>query len=291
MSSILVTGATGFVGHHLVASLRDHHDVHCVVREGAHVEGAENHVVDLAQPVSSGQLPEEIDAIIHLAQSRHYREFPERAKDIFRVNVQGTLELLEYARQAGAERFIYTSSGGIYGNSYERLAESHPANPLNFYLTSKYSGELMIGNYSGLFKTVVFRPFFVYGPGQRGMLISNLIERVMDGEPIRVQGDPGVRTNPIYVADMVRALVAALDHDRSAVFNAAGDDAVTLTELVRLIGKATGREPRIEHAATDSSGDLVASNVLMKEELGIAPEVTLDDGLRRTYAAIAEARA
>ena len=100
------------------------------------------------------------DTVIHLAQSRHYRQFPERADDIFAVNVKSTFQLLDYARRAGAGRFLHASSGGVFGYSYEKFVETDPVNPLNFYLSSKYCAELMVGNYRDYFLTIVLRFFF-----------------------------------------------------------------------------------------------------------------------------------
>jgi nucleoside-diphosphate-sugar epimerase len=221
-----------------------------------------------------------LDAIIHLAQSRHYREFPEHAKDIFDVNVDGTFQLLEYARQAGVKCFIFASSGGVYGYSYERFFETDPVNPLNFYLSSKYTAELLLANYQPYFKTIVLRFFFVYGPGQKGMLIPNLLSKVLKGELITIEGNPGFRINPICIEDAIRVFEPALNLYASTLFNIAGDEAVTLTDLVNLIGEAAERQPQIHYRANHVSGDLIGDNERMKEVLKVVPEVSLREGLR-----------
>jgi nucleoside-diphosphate-sugar epimerase len=278
---VLVTGAAGFVGSRLVAELAPRHDVVGLVRGPAPaVEGVHWIELDLAQPFDPARLPARVDAVIHLAQSQRYREFPEGAADMFAVNVGATFSLLEYARKAQAQTFVFTSSGGVYGFRYERFVEGDPVSPLNFYLGSKYSSELLIGNYGAFFRTVVLRPFFVYGPGQQGMLVPNLVERVLADEAVVIEGDPGLRINPIYVEDAIRVFEPALLLERSGVFNVAGDEVVTMTELVELIGVVTGRTPRIAHRETAADGDLVGDNESMKKLLGVVPRVPLRDGVR-----------
>ncbi|HZT54347.1 MAG TPA: NAD(P)-dependent oxidoreductase, partial [Gaiellaceae bacterium] len=194
---ILVTGAGGFIGRRLIERLEGEHEVHPVVRR-APDDRRPWIVQDLAQPLDARRLPSRIDAVIHLAQSRRYREFPSGAADMFAINVESTFRLLEYARHAGTQIFVYASTGGIYGYSYEALVETAPANPLNFYLTSKHIAESLVANYQAFFHTVVFRFFFVYGPGQEGMLVPTLLEKVRKGDQISIAGRPGQRINPIY---------------------------------------------------------------------------------------------
>jgi UDP-glucose 4-epimerase len=281
---ILLTGATGFIGRRLLPVLAERHEVVALARTPPPAAASEAGVrwvrQDLAADLDEAALPEAVDAVVHLAQSRHYKEFPERAEDIFAVNVHGTFRLLEYARRAGAARFLFTSTGGVYGHGSEHMEESDPVSPIDFYLRSKYAAELLVANYEGLLTTVVFRLFFVYGPGQERMLIPTLRARVAAGEEVRIHGDPGVRINPIHVDDAVRVFEPALALARGSTFNVAGDEAVTLTELVELLGAATGRAPQVSHdLASAPAGDLLGDNARMREQLGIVPRVGLREGL------------
>jgi nucleoside-diphosphate-sugar epimerase len=195
--------------------------------------------------------------------------------------VHSTFTLLEHARRIGASRFVFASTGGVYGYNEQQVTERHPVEPLNFYLSSKYAAEVLIANYRELFHTVVLRPFFVYGPGQRGMLVATLARRVIDGAEISIDGDPGIGLNPTYVDDAVRAFAAAVTHTASGVFNVAGDEPLNLRELVERLGAIAGTAPSIRHAGTASSSALLGDNSLMREVLGVAPQTTLDEGLRR----------
>jgi len=276
---ILLTGAAGFIGRHGLARLEAEHDLFPLVRE-APDESREWIVQDLAQPLDVTLLPERIDAVIHLAQSHRYREFPDGAEDVYAVNVNSTFQLLEYARRAGARTFVLASTGGIYGYSYEALVETDPANPLNFYLTSKHVAESLLANYQAFFQTVVFRFFFVYGRGQGSMLVPTLIDKVRKGDQISIAGRPGQRINPIHVSDAVEAFPRALELERSDVFNVAGEEIVSIRELVDVIEQATGEAAHVRHIDPEHEGDLIGDNSRMKELLGVHPQTSLLEGIR-----------
>jgi UDP-glucose 4-epimerase len=283
---ILLTGGSGFIGSAVVSLLAPAHEV-IVLGRTAPVAGATDWIEhDLASPLDAALLPARVDAVVHLAQSRRYREFPEGAADMYAINTDTTFRLLEYARAADAARFLFASTGGIYAPSYERLVETDPVDPLDFYLTSKLVAESLIGNYRRFFHTVVFRFFFVYGPGQRRMLVPSLLDRVRNGEHVTIQGDPGLRVNPIYVDDAARAFEPALALARSDLFNVAGDEVVSIRELVELMAQASGVEARIVAAPATHSGDLVGDNTRMKTILRVEPRTSLSHGLSRTLAAL-----
>lgn len=279
---VLVTGANGFVGRRLLETHSGEHELLALARtRGPELPGVAWIEHDLVDPLANAQLPERIDAVIHLAQSRRYREFPEGARDVFEVNTRSTFELLEYARRAGARSFVFASTGGVYAPRREPLVETDPVQPSSFYFASKYAGELLVESYGQFFSTAILRPFAVYGPGQERMLVPTLIERVAGGGVVTVQGDPGLRINPIYLDDAARIFEKALTFSGSSVFNVAGDEAVTVTELVELIGDVAGVQPVVEHADAES-GHLVGDNTRMRETLGVVPQVSLREGLGRT---------
>jgi UDP-glucose 4-epimerase len=282
MAKLLVTGATGFIGRRLVGLLQKRHEMFSLVkgiRNKDDFPGVQWIVQDLTLPLEYSRLPQHVDAIFHLAQSRLYKQFPEGAKDIFDINVKSTFELLEYARKTGVECFVFASSGGMYGYSYEKFVETDPVNPLNFYLSSKHTAEVLIANYRQFFKTVVFRFFFVYGPGQKGMLIPTLITKVEKGESIIIEGIPGVKINPIYVDDAIRVFEPALGLPTSDLFNVAGDENVTITGLVNLIEKVSGKKAIVNHTDSGPQGDLIGDNTRMKKVLGVYPRTSLLEGL------------
>ncbi len=279
---IVLTGATGFIGSHLIPELAKRHEVFAIAR-GPHpdVPGVAWVEHDLRKPLAEARLPPSIDAVVHLAQSRRYREFPDGAEDIFALNVRATFELVEYARAAGAERFVFASTGGVYGPGEASFSEDDAVNPINFYLASKYAAETLIAPFVSELHTVVLRLFFVYGPNQGQMLVSSLARRVLAGETVTIVGNPGIQINPLYVGDAVRVLLRALEHDSSLLCNVAGDEIVNLTQLVEQLSVIAGVSPSIQHAPTEQTGDIVGDTRRLRAELGIAPTMSLREGLER----------
>jgi nucleoside-diphosphate-sugar epimerase len=281
---LLITGVTGFIGSRLLHFFHKQHEIFGLIRKapfGNAPSGVHWIEQDLTKPLKYSCLPKHVDGIIHLAQSKFYKQFPDSAKDIFDINIQSTFQLLEYARKAGVQHFLFASSGGIYGYSYEKFVETDPVSPLNFYLSSKHTAELLIANYRQFFCTVVFRFFFVYGPGQKGMLIPNLLYKVLSGETIIIEGNPGLRINPIYVDDAIRVFEPALNLQTSDLFNVAGDENVTISDLVKLIENVTEKKAIVKYTDKNPKGDLIGDNARMKEMLGVYPKNRLFDGLHQ----------
>jgi nucleoside-diphosphate-sugar epimerase len=121
------------------------------------------------------------------------------------------------------------------------------------------------------------------------MMVPSLLGRVLDGQEIVIEGDPGLRMNPIYVEDAVSVFEPALRLEHSDLFNVAGDEAVTLTELVSTMAEVAGREALVTHAPAGPPGDLVGDNAKMKSVLGVVPQTSLRDGLSAMVAAVGAA--
>jgi UDP-glucose 4-epimerase len=267
---VLVTGATGFLGRHVLPVLAERHNVVAMARRP--VADFETVVADLTDEF---ELPAGLDAVVHLAQSRRYREWPEGAGDMYAVNVHATFRLLA---RAGTGRFVYASTGGVYAPSPAPLREDDPVAPSGFYPRSKLAAEVLVGGYADRLAAVILRPFFIYGAGQEGMLVPTLAGRVLAGEEVMVQGNPGIAISPIHVADAARAVAAAVELGRPAVINVAGVESITLTELVTLLGELAGRTPQIRHTEGEAP-DLVADIDRMRTLLGVTPVVSLREGL------------
>ncbi len=283
MRNILICGAHGFMGSHLVNVLKREACVYaldCQIPCGAAEEESLRWVQhDVALPLVDLDLPTPFDAIVHLAQSPWYRHFPEKATDLFRTNVLGTFHVLEYARLTGARVLVFASSGSVCAPSREPLREDAPVTPLSFYATTKHMGEQMLVSYRTFFPGVIIRFFTVYGPGQKNGLIPQLVERIRTGLPVEIEGRPGFILSPLHVQDAVRVLCAAIKLRRSELIHAGGDEAVSITDLARLVAQALGRSAELQYKAGDVAGGYVADNRRMKDVLGIGPSVCLADGI------------
>ena len=280
---LLITGATGFVGSRLLDHLADRHEVYAMARRppSPELSSRATWIEQDLRAFDDTALPDRVDGIVHLAQSPLYREFPEGAPDVFAVNVGSTFSILEYAHRAGARSVVLASTGGVYGYRQHPIRElDDEPQPTTFYFRSKRAAEILAEAYAELYSVVVFRFFFVYGAGQRRMLIPTLIDKVVSGQEIVVDGDPGLTINPIHVDDAVRAFEPALEFGRSTTLNVAGSERVTITDLVRLIGEIASRPAIIAHGPAQPEGDLVADIGRLREVLDITPEISLRDGLR-----------
>jgi UDP-glucose 4-epimerase len=284
---VLVTGATGLIGSRLVPALAEEGcEVVAVVRDPAGLEqraGVTLLVRDLTQPFDDdvGHL----DTVVHLAHHPHV-EVPENARLLYRLNAMSTQELLETARRSGATRFVYASTGGVYGFGEAPFVEEQPPRARDLYALSKLHAEELVEAYRPYLDGVVVRPFFPYGARQQGRLISLLGESIREGRPVRVREDGGPRCNPVYVDDVAQVFVAlATRPEPPALLNAAGDEVVDIRELAHRIGSAVGREPRFIDAADRSTGHVVGANERMRALLA-RPLISLETGLARTFSAV-----
>ena len=198
------------------------------------------------------------------------------------MNVVSTQELLDLARRRGAERFVYASSGSVYGLGEGAVAEDDPRRADDFYGVTKRSGELVVGAYREQVGGAVLRFFAPYGPRQVNRLIPGLIARVSNGDAVTLRGGGRPRMTPIYVDDVVESIVRALASSEQLVLNVAGDETVSIRDLGERIGAIVGRAPVFEDAGGEAPGDLIADNSRLHELLGSRALVPLDEGLRRT---------
>lgn len=281
---ILITGAGGLLGAQAVACLHEHNNVYALSHRAPSnaIPGVNYINCDFSAEWESSSFPTDIDIVIHLAQSSRFREFPEQAMDVFNVNVGSTARLLDYARAVGCKHFVYASSGGIYESGASLVNENSPIVPhgrLGYYLASKLCGELLVRSYVSSMNVSILRFFFIYGKEQRrSMLLPRLVDNILAGNPIQLQGDEGIFINPVHVSDAVRALECVVNSSGSNTFNVAGNEAVSLKVLAEQIGKLLNKEPVFEFVGGDST-KLVA-DITSIGQLGWIPGVTLAEGIK-----------
>ncbi|AEP09351.1 NAD-dependent epimerase/dehydratase family protein [Micavibrio aeruginosavorus] len=282
--NVFITGANGLVGRVLVARLSEYCNVHAAVRTIPQIrkEGVQYHLIDFAKDWDDGVLPPDLDIVFHLAQSENFRDFPNQAIDIFKVNIDSTARLLDFAQKTNVKRFVYASSGGVYGAGNHAFHENSPITShgkLGYYLGSKLCSEVLVENYSPYMLVNIARFFFVYGAEQkRSMLIPRLVDSVKEGRPIQLQGKDGIFINPIHVSDAVRALEKMTGLNESATFNIAGSEIVSLREIADLVGAMINKTP-VYQMVDGESQNIIANIELMKSDLCI-PSVSLSNGLK-----------
>src|SRR4051812_20770247 len=246
---VLVTGAGGFLGRSVVSRLVSAgHEVLALVRQSSQglppelkTGGVTVLTADLKRADWKALVPRPPEAVVSLAQSSRFRDFPAGAEDIYGVNVDAGARLVDWARACGVPRFILVSTGGVRTLDPWLLgaaqARTEPATPLEFYLATKLCMEILLRCFAPHFhSTVVLRPFFIYGPGQQpDMLIPRLIRSVRSGTPVRLQGAAGPRLNPIHVEEAASVIAAATSAEGHLTGDIGGPDTVTLREIAESI--------------------------------------------------------
>ncbi|MEV6346266.1 NAD-dependent epimerase/dehydratase family protein [Actinoplanes sp. NPDC051851] len=310
---VLVTGASGFIGSHLVDRLaRDgrpvvgvdlrpagdrfqqgvqhdvqqgvQHDVRHDVRQGV------RHVVGDLRSMEIAALLDGISTVVHLAGLPGVRPSWARFEEYVESNVLVTRRLLEACTARGVTRLVVASSSSVYGDRESgAMAEDQPPAPVSPYAVTKLAAEHLALAYAARpdndLTVVALRFFTVYGPGQRpDMLISRIIGAVRDGAPIRVYGDGSQRRDYIYVDDVVRAVVAATRAPAgSGVCNVGTGREISVNDVIALAGELIGREPVVRYEAP-RPGDVGFTRADVSRTaavLGFRAEVPFREGLLR----------
>lgn len=248
---ILVTGAAGFIGGALFKRLAEHElDVTGTVLHEHEADelkrqGYTARVLDLAGDEPWDELLQEVDIVFNIAAL--FQE-AEQGETMYRkVNVDGTLKLVETAARCGVERFVHCSTVGVHGDVKEvPCTEETPYNPMDEYHRTKLEGELAVLDFArdlpedGMVVTVN-RPAMVYGPGDVRML--KLFSTIAAGRFVMI-GSGRVLAHLGYIDDQVDSLLLGAVKPREAVhleaFNIASDGYITLNELVDAIARAAG---------------------------------------------------
>jgi UDP-glucose 4-epimerase len=277
--NILVTGANGLVGSNLLPLLMQNHTLYTISRS---LKGTNNIPIDLSEDWNTINLPSNIDAIVHLAQSENFRKFPEKANDVFYTNTLSTLKLVDWAHKNNVKKFIYASSAGIYGNGDKEFDEDSNIvynNALGFYLGTKYCSEIILDNYVNLLTVVQLRLFFVYGKDQRkDMLIPRLIDNVKQKRPITLQGQEGIKINPTHVSDAALAIAQSLLLSESNKINIAGPEVLSMRQIAETIGEIFECTPRFITEDKEAK-HLIGNTAKMKKYL-MTPQTHLEKGIK-----------
>lgn len=303
----IVTGAAGFIGSHVCDRL---------VARGDEVIGVDDFAPNYSRTTKEGNLAGlrsapgfrllELDCasadlpwagvtgVLHLAARPGVRPSLDDPAGYSVANVAGTARILDGARRAGVRRMVLASSSSVYGNLTpppfaEDAAADHPISP---YAATKRGAELMARSFAHLYglRIACLRYFTVYGPRQRpDLAIHRFTAAIARGESIRMFGDGSTERDYTFISDVVDGTLAALDWTarseppEARVFNLGGGARIRLDRLIAMIGKALGKEPRVERAP-EQPGDveLTAADLSRStRELGYRPKVGIEDGIRQ----------
>ena len=268
---VLLTGASGLIGRELVRLAPPEWELLALGRRPP--ETGTWLKADLADPIAlQAILPDDLDAVVHLAQGRRYRDFPECAPEVVAVNVTATAILLDHAVRSGAGAFHLASTATVYRPSDAPLDETAPTEAQGIYAASKRSAELLCGPYASVLGCRVLRIFTAFGAERDGRLVADLVDRVESGRPVEIRGERGLVTSPIHAVDAARALVASVNHPPAPgdldVVNVGGAESLGLEEMATAIGAALGREPLFDRRPGTDVG-IVADRRRCVEVLGV----------------------
>lgn len=300
MRKVLVTGAAGFIGSHLLRRLlRENHSIGVIEKEGADFHRISNLETEIAifnvdlqniLPLRKAILEFRPWAIIHLAAHYAVDHRPEELSAMLETNVHGTMNILEAAKETGVKLVINTSSCFVYAMSDAPLAEKAPLSPLNLYALTKIQAEQACEFYAGRYglQVVTCRLFPPYGPDDHERrLIPTVIKAFMNGEsPPLTTGRQ--RWDFTYVEDIVDAYISILKTEEFSspheIFNLGTGRAVSVRDVITRITELLGIKPDLRWGSIPHRErevwHLQADNTKAVTKLNWQPDTDiLDDGL------------
>ena len=306
---ILLTGCAGFIGAktaevllnegHQVVGFDNLNEAYDPKLKHWRLRQLQNHPnfrfvqVDISEWEPTKRVFEEhlpYDAVINLAARAGVRQSVENPWVYIATNTTGALNLLELCRLHGIHKYVLASTSSLYGNNERPFREDLPTDrPLSPYASSKKGAETLCYTYHHLYglDITVLRYFTVYGPaGRPDMSIFRFIRWIAEGEPIQVFGDGLQERDFTYVDDIAQGTVAALKPLGYEIINLGGDRPVSLKWIIETIEKLVGKKA-IWHTAPMHPADVKATWADITKArtlLGWEPQVSLEEGLRRSVA-------
>jgi len=316
LKRVLVTGASGFIGHNLVLALIERGiDVVALSRTPGNrpQSRVEHRTADVTDGLSMRGTMDDCDTVIHLAGLAHKIAYSLSDADFDRVNVDGTQNVLEEAARSGVVRFIFLSSAGVGGSFSTRpLTEDEVPKPGEAYARSKVRAEQVVRSNvkNDHLWTAILRPPMVYGPGDPGNL-PRLASVIRKGVPLPFGAVSNARS-VVFVGNLVHAIMLLIEREpgNGDIFYVADDTPISTADLAREIGSALGTPARIisvpkqvltslaragdfiarvrrfpftSRELNKLTGTLVVDDSKLRRASGYKPRVTTSAGIRETF--------
>ena len=303
MSHYLVTGAAGFIGArtsqmlieqgHTVVGIDNMNDAYDPrmkdyrLKKLQAMEGFTFHKHDISEKSAIDLFKnEKIDGVINLAARAGVRYSVENPWVFLESNVTGTLNMLEVCRQFGCKKFILASTSSIYGENpeYPTPETASSSEPMQPYAASKKGAEALAHSYHHLYDidVTIVRYFTVYGPaGRPDLAIFRFVKWIIEGEPIRINGDGKQSRGFTYVDDIARGTIAALKPLGYEVINLGGHEVISINGLVELVEDLTGKKANVQYGPPNLADMFMnqANVTKAREMLGWDPQVNLREGI------------
>jgi len=291
---IAVFGASGFVGRNLLEELADtdHRVLACDIEPIEELPAnADFREVDVTDASAVGDAVSEVDAVAHLA-AHPLPAGNENPKLNAEINVVGTLNVLDAARENDVEKVFFSSASSLVGEVTEvPVPEDHPAHPQSPYGVAKHAVEEYLAVYQDLYDLdyLVFRFFNVYGPYQypsSGALTPVVLSRLAQEKGVFVTGDGSQTRDFIYVRDITAFIVEGLESDvKNEVVNMGRGVETSILDAIRAMADVVGVDPEIEHRPErpDEIDDFYADTSNCEDLFGHVPDTTFREGLEKTF--------
>lgn len=288
MKTILVTGYSGFIGSHLVNSLKRNYKIIGLSRKKPK-NSSITHITSDIRKTRVKDIPKKVDAIIHLAALTDVMYCQSNPTKCFDINVNGTQNLLEIAKKINA-KFCYVSSQHVYGNPKRLpMKENDIINPGNIYSASKAAAEILCKSYSSSFgmHVSILRLFSVYGPQSPNHLVTTrLILQLLKGNKFTV-GNLSPKRDFIYINDVVIAVEIILKKSQSSnIYNIGTGRSFSILEITKILQKISNKKMAIKSIKSLSRKsdvpNVIADNSKIKK-LGWKQQTKFIDGLKKTY--------
>ena len=295
-SKVLVTGGSGFIGSHLVNRLVKERCRQIVVfdkyippDEFQPADGLKTIQGDVTEIERLKEIMPGIDYVFHLAVLP-LGACSESARACLEININGTFNVIEAARDASVKKIVFSSASSVYGDTEQTMDENHPLNARTMYGASKIAAEYFLRAFYDMYKLdyLILRYMNVYGPGQEGGLIMNVLKRIKQGSPPVIFGDGSQSFDFVYIDDVVNANILAMESNvTDEAFNIGGEEEVTVKQLVHNLLELTGSDLTPEFRLDEKvlMQRRVGSSQKAKELLGYTPSVALAEGLKRVIEA------
>jgi len=289
---VAVFGASGFVGINVVNALQQAgiEVIASDIRESPHIT-AEFKPADLLDYDQVAGVVKGSDMVVHLAASPLPVSI-EKPRLNARINIEGSLNVMDAAREHGVQKIIFSSASSLVGEvKYNPVDEAHPATPKTPYGVAKYAIEHYLRVYQELYglNYLIFRFYNIYGPWQypeSGALIPMIYRKLKDEGSFNVFGDGKQARDFIYVGDLADFYVKAVRSDvKNEVVNLGTGKGTTIKEVVEIAGEILGIEPKINYLPQRPGeiDNFVADTEKLSRLFSALPDTSLNEGLQQTF--------
>ncbi len=297
---VLVTGGAGFIGRHLAESLLEKGYLVTIFDNFSNsTKGSVSSLVDIGVAVTEGDItkPLEIsdaaknqDVVIHLAAKISVSESISNPSKTFRVNVNGTRNVLDACKKNNVKKLIVASSAAVYGEGSPnvKLTEESETNPVSPYGESKLKMEQMIKDFVLKHKIncVILRFFNIYGIGQSDEyagVITKFINKITEKKSLEIFGD-GLQTRDfVSIYDVINSIQNVLSSNKNGIYNIGSGKATTIKEISEMIISMAEKEVDIKYSSP-KKGDIkfsVGDISLAKKDLKYKPKFELKEKIKQ----------